>query len=232
MSPRIPFQLKQSTGWFAAGREVACALQLLSDATFKVFLWLCLHAERSCGSMATTPAEIAKAIGKAENEIRACLQELQRQAVCVVEPGVIQITDAFWPYQRSGTMSSPEQERRYIAEVKRLFLERPCVRSSFTAADERLARSLYRRGLSLAQVKQAILLGAARKYLSIAQHGKGTPISSLYYFTNLFQEVQQNTPSNSYWTYIAEKVHTLEQDWSGFEPRTQDLRSAETVEKA
>lgn len=217
MSPRTRFELKQSTGWFAAGREVACALQLLSDATFKVFLWLCLHAERNRGAMTATPEEIAKSIGKAENEIRASLQELQRQRVCVVEAGVIQITDAFWPYRRSPLVSPTEHERCYVDEVKRLFLERRCVQSSFTAADERLARSLYRRGVSLAQVKQAILLGAARKYCSIAEHGQGTPVSSLHYFANLFEEVQQNIPS-TYSTYIAEKVHTFEQNWSGFAP--------------
>jgi len=32
MSGGTRFQLKQPTGWFAAGREVRCALELLSDA--------------------------------------------------------------------------------------------------------------------------------------------------------------------------------------------------------
>lgn len=231
MSTRTRLQLKQPTGWFAAGREVARALQLLSDATFKVFLWLCLHAERGCGALTATSAEIAKGISKPENEIRACLQELQHQRVCVVEPGLIRITDAFWPYRRTSMVSSTEQERRYVDEVKRLFLERRCVQSGFSAADEKLAHSLYRRGLSLAQIKQAILLGTVRKYLLIAEHGQSTPISSLHYFTNLFEEVHNNIPNN-YWTYIAEKVHTFEQNWSGFAPTKQDLRSVETVGKA
>jgi hypothetical protein len=195
MSTGTRFQLKQPTGWFAAGREVACALQLLSDATFKVFLWLCLHAERSRGAVTATPAEIAKGLGKAETQIRACLQELHRQGVCIVEAGLIQITDAFWPYRRSYVISSTEQERHYIDEVKRLFLERRCVQSGFSAADEKLARSLYHRGLSLAQVKQAILLGAARKYLSLAEHGQGC----LHYFKNLFEEVQEKPPQRELW---------------------------------
>jgi len=41
-APRL--RLKHATGWFAAGREVTEAMTLLSDAAFKVFLWLCLHA--------------------------------------------------------------------------------------------------------------------------------------------------------------------------------------------
>ena len=38
------FQLKHSTGWFAAGREVACALELLSDG-----LLFGRHPERTWG---------------------------------------------------------------------------------------------------------------------------------------------------------------------------------------
>jgi hypothetical protein len=214
MSTGTRLQLKQPTGWFAAGREVASALTLLSDDTFKVFIWLCLHAERSSGALTATSAEIAKALGKAADDVRACLQELQEKQVCGVEAGWIQISDRFWPYRRSGVASTLEEERRYVEEVKRLFLERRCVQSSFTAADEKLARSLNQRGISLTQVERAILLGAARKYLSGAT---ATPISSLHYFTNVFDEVMQdNTSSSSYWKYVADKVRTLEQEGGSF----------------
>src|SRR5213594_3619230 len=56
------FHLKQSTGWFAAGREIEHALILLSDAAFKLFLWLCLHAERSRGSLSASARELASAL--------------------------------------------------------------------------------------------------------------------------------------------------------------------------
>jgi len=215
MSAGPRFELKQPTGWFAAGREVASAIQVLSDATFKVFLWLCLHAERSCGALTATPAEIARALGKAESDVHACLEELQQQEVCTLQTGIIQISDRFWPYRRQGVVLPDEQERRYVEEVKRLFLERRCVQSSFTAADEKIAHSLHRRGVSLTQVERAILLGSARKYASCVQNGTGTPILSLHYFTNLFDEVQENT-SSSYWKYVAEKVHAFEQNGSEF----------------
>lgn len=221
MSKETRFELKQPTGWFAAGREVACAMELLSDATFKVFIWLCLHAERSCGRLNATSPEIARALSKAENDVRACLQELERHGVCMLEAGAIQIGDRFWPYRRNGVASLHEEERCYVAEVKRLFLERRCVQSSFTAADEKLAHSLHRRGVSLIQVERAILLGAARKYASLAQNGTSTPINSLHYFTSLFDEVQESTPI-SYWKYVGEKVHSFEQNWSGFASPRQD----------
>jgi len=217
MNTETRLQLKQPSGWFAAGREVASALTLLSDDTFKVFIWLCLHAERCSGALAATSAEIARALGKAADDIRACLQELQEKQVCGVEAGWIQISDRFWPYRRSGVSSFPEEERRYVEEVKRLFLERRCVQSSFSAADEKLARSLYQQGISLTQVERAILLGAVRKYLSGAQNVTATPISSLYYFRNVIDEVtQDNTSSSSYWNYLAARVHTFEQEWRSF----------------
>jgi hypothetical protein len=44
-------RLKSAAGWFAAGREVAEAMGLLSDTAFKLFIWLaCMRiaaAERS-----------------------------------------------------------------------------------------------------------------------------------------------------------------------------------------
>jgi len=206
-------QLKCPKGWFAAGREVASALHLLSDPTFKLFVWLCLHAERSRGALSATPAELARALGKNEQEICLALEELERQGVCSLKTeGVIKIRDRFWPYERPCESTVSEESRRYVAEVKRLFLQRRCVQSSFTAADEKLALSLFRRGIPLLQVEHAILLGAARKYGAILQHGQGTPISSLHYFADLFEEVRQEI-STSYWTYIVHKVKTFEQTW-------------------
>ena len=114
MSTETRLQLKQPTGWFAAGREVASALTLLSDDTFKVFIWLCLHAERSSGALTATSAEIARALGKAADDVRACLQELQEKQVCGVEAGWIQISDRFWPYRRSGVASSTYEDLNYV----------------------------------------------------------------------------------------------------------------------
>ena len=207
-------QLKCPNGWFAAGREVASALHLLSDSAFKLFVWLCLHAERSRGAVSATPAELARTLGKHQHEICLALEELERQGVCSLKAeGVIEIRDRFWPYQRPCESTASDESRHYVAEVKRLFLQRCCVQSSFTAADEKLAVSLFRRGIPLLQVEHAILLGAARKYGAILQHGPGTPISSLHYFTDLFEEVRRQETSPGYWTYIAHKVKTFERTW-------------------
>ena len=59
-------RLKQPTGWFAAGREVAQALSLLSDGAFKLFMWICLNADRGLGAIRIEPDEVARALGKSE----------------------------------------------------------------------------------------------------------------------------------------------------------------------
>jgi hypothetical protein len=59
-APRLV--LKQSTGWFAAGWSFGEAMFALSDAAFKVFAWLCLHADRYTGRVQITIPEIAQAL--------------------------------------------------------------------------------------------------------------------------------------------------------------------------
>jgi hypothetical protein len=211
MSAAHRFQIKRSSGWFAAGREVEAALTLLSDAAFKLFVWLCLHAERSCGSIRAGSAGLASALGKTEAEIRTHLEELFHNGVCVPRDcDVIEITDRFWPYERASDPAASDDPIVYIDRVKRCFLQRCCVRSVFTAADEKLAGQLYRDGVPVVEVERAILLGSLRKYVALVNNGRGTPITSLYYFVALFAEVRQEI-SVSYWHYVAQKVRTLEE---------------------
>jgi hypothetical protein len=122
MSEETRLQLKQPTGWFAAGREVACALRLLSDAPFKLFVWLCLHAERSRGALSVTRAELARDLGKNESEIHLALEELQRQGVCTLQADdVIEIRDRFWPYQPKRDSNPSDDSPCYVEKVKRIF---------------------------------------------------------------------------------------------------------------
>ena len=157
-------------------------------------MWLCLHAERGRGAVSATLTELAKAVGKKESDIALAMEELQQRGVCKVRSdGIIEIQDRFWPYQRNGACTGNPEGLRYVAEVKRLFLERRCVHSSFTAADEKLALSLFRRGVSLIQIERAILLGSLRKYISALQNAGGTPINSLH----LLHEPLRGSPAGT-----------------------------------
>ena len=80
-------RLKSATGWFAAGREVSEAMGLLSDTAFKLFMWLCLHADRSRGTIVAIPKTMAGALGKSEAEITQNLADLFQAEICRRRPG-------------------------------------------------------------------------------------------------------------------------------------------------
>jgi hypothetical protein len=210
-------RLKQPTGWFAAGTEVAQALGLLPDGAFKLFMWICLNADRSLGSIRVEPGEVAHVLGKTEAEIQANLRDLFLAEIGQpTADGTIQVSDRFWPYERSPTDRPEETPATYISRMKRVFLDRRCVQSAFTAADEKLAIELYQAGVSIADAEHAIMLGSLRKYVALINNGRGTPITSLRYFAALFEEVQQNV-APSYWAHVERRVQEAERQWGGFE---------------
>jgi len=208
------FRLKQASGWFAAGREVETALRLLSDTAFKLFMWLCLHAERSRGSISTTTDAIAHGLAKPEPQIATALDELLQQGVCHHLYGAtIQIADRFWPYERLRDPAAGLESAAYIERIKQSLLARACVRCVFSPADERLATALHRRHVPFEHVERAILLGCMRKYVTLLNHNGGTPITTLHYFTGLLDEVERLEISPVYWQYVAFQVNRLEQRW-------------------
>jgi hypothetical protein len=216
MTAAPQFCLKQPSGWFAAGHAVDDALSLLSDGAFRLFMWLCLHADRRRGSIRATNSGLTRTLGRNQEQIAAALDELLQKRVCILSiDGVIEIADRFWPYQRTCDSGVATDLAAYIREVKRMFLKRRCVRSIFAAADERLAAELYRRGVSIIDVERAILLGCLRKYTALINNGGGTAITSLHYFRNLLNETGQNI-SPDYWSYVAQRIQTLERRWTGF----------------
>ena len=74
--------MKRDSGWFAAGEGFERALERLSDGAFKVFAYVCLHAERSSGRMAFDRTELARSVGKSRSALGRCLRELVHKGVC------------------------------------------------------------------------------------------------------------------------------------------------------
>jgi hypothetical protein len=54
--------LKHPSGFFAAGSEMRDALALLSDGAFKLYAYVCLHADRRTAQLRFRMAELAQAI--------------------------------------------------------------------------------------------------------------------------------------------------------------------------
>lgn len=215
MSAAPQFRLKKSTGWFAAGQEVDDALSLLSDGAFRLFMWLCLHADRSRGSIRATASGLVRTTGRSQQQIASALDELVRKRICILYiDEVIEIADRFWPYRRAAPTATGRTS--YVGRIRRAFLERCCVQSTFTHADEQFAAELHQMGVPVTDVERAILLGSLRKYAAIVNNSGGTPITSLHYFRNLLNEAGKNL-SPDYWSYVAQKVRTFEQRWGAFE---------------
>ena len=152
--PRL--QLKQPTGWFAAGREVAEALMLLPDPSFRLYLYICLNADRRTGRLAIDPANLAQVLERAPAAIEDHLSQLSSHGVCHRRGGVLEICDRFWPYQKQLPATPDNRQVDYVRSVRGAYLEPACVCSVFTPADEKLAADLYRRGVSLETLRRAI----------------------------------------------------------------------------
>jgi len=205
--------LKQPTGWFAAGREVGQALALLSDGAFKLYIHLCLQADRHSGRALIDQAVLMRVLRKDAAWIEASLSELHLGGVCERCGDQVEICDRFWPYQKQVGTVSVDPEVDFVRNVREAFLKPACVRSAFTAADEKLALNLCRAGTELEQMRRAIWLGCARKYAAMLNGQPRLPITSLAYFASLIEEVTQPQIPASYWGHVRRKMEEMEKRW-------------------
>jgi hypothetical protein len=231
-----PLKLKNPKNWFAAGLEIQQAMEILSDGAFKTFLYICLNARRDTGILRITQTDLARNLKKANGTIRKNLQEMESAGVlCLnkfrnspVEPGTIQVAAGYWPYETAETEQVPDSAADgFIAEIRKALAQRACVRSSFSTADEALARQWLHRGVSLDRVRQAILMGCGRKYVSWrnnpAAHGY---ISSLRYFDSVINEIEQQEIHPDYWGYVEFRLQRHEQLWIQSHKEDCDLEPA------
>src|ERR1035437_7324246 len=110
MIPAPHMRLKRSAGWFAAGQEMASALPLLSDAAFKLYVFLCLNVNRHSARMVWEPMELVNLLQRDRQSVNDALEELCRCKVCMRHPDAdgriaidrlsVEICDRFWPYEK------------------------------------------------------------------------------------------------------------------------------------
>ena len=65
----------------------------------------------------------------------------------------------------------------------------------------------------MAQITRAILLGCARKYVAMLNAGTRTPITSLQYFADIVEEVNESAIPESYWEPLRSKMGRMEKQW-------------------
>jgi hypothetical protein len=217
-----PLRLKNARNWFAAGAEVQQALEILSDGAFKVFMHICLNAERETGILHTTQVELARNLRKSHGTIRKYLGEMERDGVCQnrfsnnpVTRGSVHISPAYWPYERETAQSPTDDDAdRFIAEIREMLGARACVRPSFSTADEILARRWFNAAVPLERIGQAILLGCARKYVAWRNNpAVQGPISALRYFEPILEEIEKQKLDPDYWEYLRFRIQRQEKLW-------------------
>jgi hypothetical protein len=211
-------KIKQPSGWFAAGRCMLEAAYLLSDGAFKLFVYICLTADRATGRLRVAQSQLARALGKSRGSIASYLDELSNKEVCLVraapnqhQTGEIEVADAFWPYQKQNDCS--DAESNYLDQIRSWLLRYPIVRSSFGPADRKLASEWFRKGVPIEQIEKALLLGVCRKYMAALNSTAPTPIYTLSYFGELLDEVRQSDVADAYWEYLRRRVKDFSDAW-------------------
>ena len=192
---------------------MAQALLLLSDGAFRLYMHLCLEADRHTGRVRIESAALTRILCKDAASIEAGFDELRHQGVCERQADQAEICDHFWPYQKQVTMAAGPSEVEFLRQARAAFLAPACVRPMFTAADEKLARNLGRSGVTLEQLRRAIWLGCARKYVTLLNGQSQVPISSLAYFASLIEEVSQPQIPISYWDHVRRRMEEMEKRW-------------------
>ncbi len=216
-----PLRLKTTRNWFAAGMEVQQAIDILSDGAFKVFMHICLNAERKTGIIHTTQVELARDLKKSNGTIRKHLLEMENAGIsrnsfsCSPRMrGSVHIAPTYWPYEDNAECQTDDEADRFVSEIRTMLQERACIRPGFSTADEVLARQWFHDAVPLEQIRQSILLGCARKYVAWrnnpAPHG---PISTLRYFEPLLEEIAQQKFAPDYWQFLRSRIQRHEMLW-------------------
>jgi hypothetical protein len=230
-------RLKKNKGWFPAGESFLNAMSVLSDHTFKLFVFVCLNADRETATYTAGVTRLAAVLGRFRTEVDRYIAELQNKKVCLVNrvpygPITFRITDAYWPYECDGSTDVPTNNDSYIDAVRTLFLGLGCTSGRFGPSEADQARNLEKRGVSLHELEDAMVVGACRKYVSWLSNGQSDPIASLHYFESLIEEIRERPFPPGYRDHLRMEVKKLVVQWElshEKDPRLPSGGASETV---
>ena len=216
-------EMREPRGW-NTGFVKALALP---DGPFKLYVWLRLNARLDTGTIEISQSDLSIALKKARGTIRANLKTLEEAGVCRTKfphnpqgRGWIELTDEYWPYQRQQSRATDDPEMNsYLDQIRNILSERACIRKPLLRTDELLAREWYAQGITIEHIRQAVLMGCGRKYISWRNGGPHTPIGSLRYFQPILAELKEEKAPGEYSEFIRERIERTEKLWiSGHDP--------------
>lgn len=206
------WRLKDGGEHFAAGDRFQRALRVLQGESFRLFAWICLHAERPRGKLAFRASELARQLGVSSRSIQRHLRAIEQAGVCELVPAsnrhrdsVVIVCPDFWPY------GPPQPLPPYEAAVRAAYETSPCVAGRFSPADERLARQWRREGVPLEDVLRAILLLSVRKTdtlldsrarAHLGRAAESDPVRSLAYFARGLRDPDLAALTGGYREYL------------------------------
>jgi hypothetical protein len=197
-------------------------MEQLSDAAFKLYIYVCLHAERNTGCLELVETTMARALGKSPQLIQGCIEEMERRGICrrwhaAKNEGFdqIEVCDDFWPYEKDPLRARNDDETQYLERIRQLLTGHRCMAIAFTPADRKLAFEFYQKGVPLENVRRAILLGCTRKCTTLLSTHVADPITSLQYFRAIVEEVGQLQVSADYWRYLELSLTRMEAELLG-----------------
>jgi len=105
--------------------------------------------------------------------------------------------------------NNPASLADYVRIILAAYCRTPGTTGRVHRADRLLAVQLYQRGIPLAAVENALLLGAARRLFRNPGSAPLLTIRSLNFFMPILEEVLTSTVSPDYFRYLKAKIYSF-----------------------
>ena len=179
-----------------------------------------MEADRRTGCLAATHKEFATALGKSKRIIGTYVAELEAREVCRVRPEknqftatVYEISDAYWPYHRTGSYPDSPEAKSYVDSVRECFEGLGSTCGKLGAAGVEATTQLRLRAFPIGLVLDAMILGACRKFDSWFNGGPAEPIRSMAYFDQLIAEIKAEPLPQGYATFLRSQLQRPSDKW-------------------
>lgn len=110
----------------------------------------------------------------------------------------------------------PITQNDYVHKVLAAYRHTPGTTGRVNRQDRLLAVTLYQRGIPLAVIENALVLGAVRRLYRDLDAPPLPPVRSLHYFRHLIEEVLALKINPAYFQYLRHKIETYQQAKEAF----------------